>query len=186
MNSAVARLGISKAVATFVLLGLAACAAPSENRAAPAVATTERTSSATAALAAPHAELSVAVRAKDDGAGDDPRGILVVGRDVLTRCPQMTGAGAAVGKMAWLGVMRALASCMKDGELRDRAVVLRGPSRPQIIVKYIFTRLGVPEERVAMSSPNGESCVSGDECSDAERRVEVGLVDNATAMAGTP
>jgi hypothetical protein len=165
---------------TGALLGLGACAS---SGASTPVATASTTSATVPAVAAQRSEISVAVRAADDEAGDDPRGILVVHDDVVAGCPGLKAAAPAVGKMAWLGVMRAIASCVKDGTLKDRTLVLNGPSRPQVVVKYIFARLGVPEQRVQMSAPDSAACAS--DCTGEERRIEIGLGVVTPAVVGS-
>ena len=195
MKKLVTDLGVTRLALTGALLGLAACASSGSSAPPSAFAATTTTTATTTAAraegavqASPHAELSVAVRAKNDSAGDDPRGILVLHEDVLAHCSSLQSGAASdsgVGKTAWLGVMRAVAVCMKDGSLKDRDLVLHGPSRPQVVVKYIFAKLGVPETRVQMSPPDSASCASDDDCTAAERRVEIGLTGTMGGAVGT-
>lgn len=107
---------------------------------------------------------------------------------MLAHCSSLQSGAASdrgVGKTAWLGVMRSVAACMKDGSLKDRDLVLHGPSRPQVFVKYIFAKLGVPETRVQMTAPDTASCASDDDCTAAERRVEIGLTGTMAGAVGT-
>jgi hypothetical protein len=190
MKKPVTDRGVIQLALTGALLGLAACASSGSTAPPSAFAATTTTSGARAeetSQASPHAALAVAVRARSDGAGDDPRGILVLHEDVMAHCSSLQSGAAsdsAVGKTAWLGVMRAVATCMKDGSLKDRDLVLHGPSRPQVVVKYIFAKLGVPEARVQMSAPDSASCASDDDCTAAERRVEIGLTGTMAGAVG--
>ena len=69
-----------------------------------------------------------------------------------------------------------------QSQLKSRNIVLHGPSRPQVIVKYIFSRLGVPESRIEMSDTTGlPSCT--DDCDAADMRVEIGLAGTAAKEA---
>jgi len=93
------------------------------------------------------------VRAEEDDVDDDPRGLLVISGDIVDQCAAVRAAGApsSAEPMAWLAILRGVASCLETGELQQRHIVLRGPSRPQVIMKYIFTRLGVRVPAVVVS-----------------------------------
>jgi len=135
----------------------AACAAP---RAAAPADTAAATSTTSAALSRGHAtaSLALAVRAEEDDAEDDPRGTLIVGGDVIARCESVRAVHVnSEDTMAWLHILKSVAHCMNEGELRDRHLVLRGPTRPQILVKYMLSRLGITEDRVDATSIPGEA-----------------------------
>lgn len=75
MKKLVTDLGVMRLALTGALLGLAACASSGSTAPPSALASTTTTSAARAegsVQASPHAALSVAVRAKNDGAGDAP------------------------------------------------------------------------------------------------------------------
>jgi hypothetical protein len=103
----------------------------------------------------------------------------VISGDIVDQCAAVRAAGAPASAepMAWLAILRGVASCLETGELQQRHIVLRGPSRPQVIMKYIFTRLGVREDRIDLTEvPGAPSCLDG-ECDPSEMRVDVGLSD---------
>ena len=120
------------------------------------------------------AQLAALVRAEDDDVDDNPRGVLVIGDAILDTCSSVRAVHPkSDDAMAWLAIVKSVAHCMHDGELKSRNIVLHGPARPQVIVKYIFAKLGVPENRVEMSDSNGLACA--DDCDASEMRVEIGL-----------
>ncbi len=160
-----------------VTLGCAGGGLEAKSAPAHAVATTQTTAARIPVPA--HAELSTAVRDEDDDADDDPRGTLVIQSDVVATCGGLRAmqsgihAGEREDTMAWLAMLKSIASCMNGGELQSRHIVLRGAARSQAIVKYIFSRLGVAEGRVDLTEDAGPACL--DDCDAAERRVEIGL-----------
>jgi len=76
--------------------------------------------------------------------------------------------------MAWLRILKSVANCMNDGELREHTLVLRGPTRPQVIVKYMLSRVGIKEDRVELTTGNGQQTCAED-CDPADMRVEIGV-----------
>jgi hypothetical protein len=173
-RTAAIALGLAGALACGATPGCSAPAMPA------AVATTHITGAPLATAHPAHAELSAVVRAEDDDADDDPRGTLVIDGDVVESCDALRSMQAAArpgepaDNMAWLAILKSVAACMTSGELRDQHVALHGASRAQVIVRYVFTRLGVDEARVDLTpAPAGLACA--DDCDAADRRVDIGL-----------
>jgi len=165
----------------------AACGGCAASRGRTPVSSTATTSAAVAAKEAGHATASVAVavRAEEDDAEDDPRGVVVVGGDVIAQCPDVRAVHVkADDTMAWLHLLKSVAHCMNDGELRTRHLVLRGPTRPQVIVKYILSRVGVTEDRVDLTTVTGEPTCA-DDCDASEMRVEIGIAGADSAVSQT-
>ena len=168
-------LGLAGLLAFVATPGCTAAAKPA------AVATTHITGAPLATATHPaHTELSAVVRAEDDDADDDPRGTLVISGDVVESCDALRSMQAAArpgepaDNMAWLAILKSVAACMTSGELRERHVALHGASRAQVIVRYVFTRLGVDEGRVDLTpDPPGSACA--DDCDAADRRVDIAL-----------
>jgi hypothetical protein len=158
--------------AALVLAG-SACARVVGPSAPPASAT--QATSAVVAVAA-HPEISVAVHAKDDDADDDRRGTLVIRGDLVDSCGSVRGAHTPSGEenMLWRALVDSVATCMNDGELRGRHVVIGGSSRAQMIAKFILTERGVAAERVELT-PSPEAACAGDDCDASELRVEIGV-----------
>ena len=174
-RSRAAALGLAAALAFVATSGCTAAARPA------AVATTRITGAPVATVAHPaHTELSAVVRGEDDDADDDPRGTLVISGDVVESCDALrsmqaaTRPGEPADNMAWLAILKSVAACMTSGELRERHVALHGASRAQVIVRYVFTRLGVDEGRVDLT-PDPPGSVCADDCDAADRRVDIAL-----------
>jgi hypothetical protein len=131
------------------------------------------------------AQLAAAVKAEDDDMDDTPRGVLVIGGDIVSSCANVRALRPRTDDtMAWLAILRSVAACMKEGELRARNIVLQGPSRPQVIVKYIFSRFGVTEDRVEMTTtPDSPACA--DDCDPSDMRVDIGLSKSAPSIVKT-
>ena len=135
-------------------------------------------------------QLAALVRAEEDDVDDNPRGVLVIGDAIVDTCASVRAVHPkSDDAMAWLAIVKSVAHCMHDGELKSRNIVLHGPARPQVIVKYIFAKLGVPENRVEMSDANGLACA--EDCDPSEMRVEIGLAGGEAkgakvAVSGLP
>ena len=114
----------------------------------------------------------------------DGGGVLVVGRDVIDNCASVRDVHVGSDDRAWLALSKAIAHCINDGELHGRNIVLRGEARPQVVVKYMLTRLGVPEMRIDMSDTAGlGSCVQ--DCDADDLRVEIGVSGSRQATSAT-
>ena len=181
------------ALGTFVLAGAEfGCASAHDNgvhdRAIDSVASAETTSArADSAQGVSHLELGTAVRG---GTREAPLGngggVLVVGSDVFDSCASVRHVRVQPSDdKAWLALAKSVAHCVNDGELKSRSIVLHGEARPQVIVKYMFTRLGVPESRIEMSSTTGLATCT-DDCDADDLRIEIGVagsVPNATTAS---
>jgi len=127
--------------------------------------------------AKPHTTMALLapVHAEEDDAEDNPRGVLVVGDDLVRSCAGLRAMKAPKDEaMAWLRILKSVANCMNDGELREHTLVLRGPTRPQVIVKYMLSRVGIKEDRVELTTGNGQQTCAED-CDPADMRVEIGV-----------
>jgi len=152
----------------------------------PAVSMTT-TQSATAE-AKPHTTMALLapVHAEEDDAEDNPRGVLVVGDDLVRSCSSLRAMKAPKDEaMAWVRILKSVAHCVNNGELRERSLVLHGPTRPQVIVKYMLSRVGIKEDRVELTTGDGQSTCA-DDCDPADMRVEIGIAGSKeTALAQT-
>jgi hypothetical protein len=132
------------------------------------------TTSATA-LREPKHDLVALVHTEEDDADDAPRGILVIGSDVVDACPGVRAARAPRGEepMQWLYVLRSITACVAGRQ--PGTLVLRGPSRPQQLVRSVFSGLGLPEGQVELTEVEGQRSCADDDCAPEDLRVEIGL-----------
>jgi hypothetical protein len=158
--------------ASIVPLALCASGIGCAHRSTPPPSAATTTS---ASIRGPTSAIVGLVHIEEDDADDDPRGIVVIGSDVVDGCPGVRGARAPPGEeaMLWLFELRAIAACVESRQ--PGMIVLRGPSRPQVLMKFVFVSLGVPEGRVELTQVEGQrSCADG-ECAPQDLRVEIGL-----------
>jgi hypothetical protein len=167
---------------SFALLAFCASAIGCAHRSTPAPSPVTTTS---ASIRRPTPAIVGLVHIEEDDADDDPRGVLVIGSDVVDGCPGVRGARAPRGEeaMLWLFELRAIAACVERRQ--PGTIVLRGPSRPQLLMKFVFVRLGVPEGRVELTQVEGQRTCADDECAPQDLRVEISL-GGTSAVSGVP
>jgi hypothetical protein len=169
--------------ASFALHALCASAIGCAHRSTPPLSVGTTTS---APIRRPTSAIVALVHTEEDDADDDPRGILVIGSDVVDGCAGVRDARAPRGEeaMQWLYELRAIAACAENRQ--PGTIVLRGPSRPQLLMKLVFVRLGVPEGRVELTQVEGQRSCADDDCAPQDLRVEIGLGGSSAVSDVSP
>jgi hypothetical protein len=171
-------LGLGLAVGLFAATGCA------RHRGA----TTNVSPQATAATPPPVREAPRAQSLEDDADLEEEAGLLVVSGDIVQRCETMQVVRAHAPMLegeapVWLFVLKSLADCMTEGDLRGKQVIVRGEETPRTVVRYVLARLGVDARRVREAEPVSDpGCIAGP-CAEA-RRVEIALSDAEVPDAG--
>lgn len=113
----------------------------------------------------------------DEADGDDAE--LVVGREVVARCPTLRLVRQHIGAfdpdMIWLAVLESIADCMSPGgSMAQQAIRVSGDEEHRHVVREVLATRGVAPTRVIAKVAQGAAeCQGGTNCS---KRVEITIV----------
>jgi hypothetical protein len=120
-----------------------------------------------------------AATAGDSNEAEDQDAELVVGREVVARCPTLRLVRQHVGEFdpdtIWLAVLESIADCMSQGgAMAGKTIGVSGDEEHRHVVREVLGSRGVAPTRVIAKVAQGAAeCQGGSNCS---KRVEITIV----------